>query len=301
MEEKSLTLSEQIRTPKVITDFGQVLGSNEKANQFLAGVMALSQSNTDFSKCSNESIIAGAFQAASLNLDLTPGLGYAALIPYGNKAQFQVMTNGLVQLFQRSDKAKSINPFVVYKDEYNGMNIITGELLPLNNPIDGDRAHNKDENIVGYGCYMELTNGFKKTEFWTKEKVLSHAKKFSKTFSNGPWSTNFNAMALKTVTKYLLNHFAPKDIVSLQSAINADQMVYKSINNGSYEDNPGMFENVYTEEEKAEREALLQDLQNLYAISESMLCSAKKVQNIDDVPTEYIKRVFDKKNKEQQA
>ena len=40
----------------------------------------------------------------------------------------------------------------------------------------------KSDNIIGYMARMDLTNGFSKTIFWTKEEVEAHAKRFSQAY-----------------------------------------------------------------------------------------------------------------------
>ncbi|WP_193438166.1 recombinase RecT, partial [Streptococcus suis] len=83
--------------------------------------------------------------------------------------------------------------------------------------------------VVGYFASLELINGFRKMIFWKKEKVVAHAQKYSKTYDKStgdfkpgtPWSTEFDAMAQKTLIKELLSKYAPLS-VELQEAIMAD-------------------------------------------------------------------------------
>jgi len=52
-------------------------------------------------------------------------------------------------------------------------------------------------------------NGFSKTLYMTKEEIISHAKKYSKSYgySTSAWQTEFDAMAKKTVIRNLLSHY----------------------------------------------------------------------------------------------
>lgn len=67
----------------------------------------------------------------------------------------------------------------------------------------------KSDKIVGYFAYIETVNGFRKPLYWTKEKVLEHAKRYSKSFSskNSAWQSNFDEMALKTMLRNLLSKY----------------------------------------------------------------------------------------------
>ena len=61
----------------------------------------------------------------------------------------------------------------------------------------------------------------------TKDEILEHAKKFSKTFKFGPWQSDFDAMAKKTVIKQLLK-YAPLSI-EMQRAVSSDETVKSKI------------------------------------------------------------------------
>ena len=232
-------LKNMASSPAVQKRFADVLG--DKAPAFLAGVIGAVNTNKQLTAADPNSVLASAMVAATLNLSCVPSLGQAALVPYKNNgkmyAQFQVMTRGLIQLAQRTGQYRNINAGDVYEDEFLASDILTGE-VQFKSVQGGFRDQGDEEKIIGYFAYIETVTGFKKTEYWTKEAVMHHRDKFAKS-QNGPWSTNFNAMARKTVLKSLLNHYGPMSVDSqLATAIEDDQKVYNSNGEGEYLDNP---------------------------------------------------------------
>ena len=232
-------LKNMASSPAVQKRFADVLG--DKAPAFLAGVIGAVNTNKQLTAADPNSVLASAMVAATLNLSCVPSLGQAALVPYKNNgkmyAQFQVMTRGLIQLAQRTGQYRNINAGDVYEDEFLGSDLLTGE-VQFKSVQGGFRDQGDEEKIIGYFAYIETVTGFKKTEYWTKEAVMHHRDKFAKS-QNGPWSTNFNAMARKTVLKSLLNHYGPMSVDSqLATAIEDDQKVYNANGEGEYLDNP---------------------------------------------------------------
>lgn len=125
----------------------------------------------------------------------------------------------------------------VYEGELRGFNPITGE------PEVGEKI---SDNVVGYVAYMRLVNGFEKTLFMTTAEIEAHAKKYSQSYgkSYSPWTTNFEAMASKTVLKKLLKDWGPLS-QDMAEALQADQSVVDK-NTFTYVDNGG---NVQTRDE----------------------------------------------------
>lgn len=236
------SLKDIASSPSMQKRFADVLG--DKAPAFLAGVIGAVNTNRDLKKAEPMSVLSSAMVAATLNLSCVPSLGQAALVPFENGrgsghfvCQFQVMTRGMIQLAQRTGQYRNINAGDVYEDEFKGSDLLTGEVKFERVP-GGFRDQGMEDKIIGYFAYIETITGFKKTEFWTKEEIIHHRNKFSKS-KNGPWSTNFNAMARKTVLKSLLNHYGPMSVDSqLATAIEDDQKVYNSNGEGEYLDNP---------------------------------------------------------------
>ncbi|MDV5976360.1 UNVERIFIED_CONTAM: recombinase RecT [Streptococcus canis] len=181
--------------------------------QFAVSILSVLQGSQSLKSASNESIYAAAMKAAVLNLPIEPSLGRAYLVPYKGQAQFQLGYKGLIELAQRSGQYKNINAGIVYKSQLISYNPLFEELIL-------DFSKPQDE-IVGYFAAFKLLNGFEKVSFWTVEKVTAHGKKFSKSFASGPWKTDFDAMAQKTILKDILSKYGPLS-VEMQKAIDED-------------------------------------------------------------------------------
>lgn len=232
----------------------QVLGKN--ATAFVTSLTSIVSSNTSLQECEPLSLMYVGIKAAALNLPLDPNLGLAYPIPYKNgktgktEAQFQIGWKGIVQLAIRSGQFKAINVTDIREGEYLGEDILTGELRLT-------RVDNRENrHVVGYAAYMRLINGFEKSLYWSSEKVETHAKQYSQTYGSSKdyirkqskWTTDFDAMAKKTVLKMLLSKYAPLSI-EMRDAIQSDQAVFTSEGDSRYLDNP---ENTNSLEEFAE-------------------------------------------------
>jgi len=191
----------------------------DRAAGFTANLAVMVSNSEALSKCEPMSVISAAVISASLDLPLDPNLGFAAVVPYGNKAQFQIMYKGLNQLAMRTGQYKTIGVSEIYEGQLESENPLTGEYI-------FNFDNKTSSKIIGFAAYFRLLNGFEKTVYWTIEKINSHGKKYSKSFNNtnGRWKEDFDAMARKTVLKNLLNTWAPKSI-EMQKAIIADQAV----------------------------------------------------------------------------
>lgn len=240
-------LKTMANSPAMMNRFKQVIG--EKAPQFLASVVSAVSTNPQLVKASPTSIMASAMIAATLDLDINSSLGFAALVPYNRNipikdaqgnilrwekstdAQFQIMTKGLVQLAIRSGQYRNINVTEVYEDEFESVDIISGDLKM--HPVgDGQRSKGESGMIVGYVAYLKLTSGFEKTVYWPLEKIINHAARFSKSYDSksggfrkgSAWADNFEAMCRKTVLKNALSSWGILS-VQMQTAIVSDQGV----------------------------------------------------------------------------
>ena len=60
--------------------------------------------------------------------------------------------------------------------------------------------------VIAYYAVFETAEGGTGFEIMSREDVEAHAKKYSKSFGSGPWKTDFDAMAKKTVLKRVLKY-----------------------------------------------------------------------------------------------
>lgn len=232
----------------------QVLG--RKKDQFVNNITALVANDVNLQGCAPMSLIYAGIKATALDFPLDNNLGFAYVIPYNNKkkitdengvtremvvkeAQLQWGYRAFIQLAIRSGQFRRINVTDVRDGEIKSRSLLTGEMT-------FDEAPNRLElPVIGYAAYFELANGFSKTLYMTTEELQRHATTYSKTYgskyentrASSKWSTDFDAMARKTVLKLLLSKFAPLS-VQMQDAVKTDQAVFDESGRQEYSDAP---------------------------------------------------------------
>lgn len=224
-----LTTRQFFETDSIQNHMKKILG--EKSKSFATSVLGIVNSNTQLQKCDPASIYQCALVATTLDLPLNQNLGFAYIIPYGDKAQFQIGYKGFIQLAQRSGQFLRINSAPIFEGQIIGNNPLTGYEFDFSI---------KSDVLIGYAAYFKLLNGYEATLYMSVDELTKHGQKFSQTFKKGfgLWKTDFESMARKTVIKLLLQRYAPMSI-EMQNAVTVDQAV---INNAetldvSYEDN----------------------------------------------------------------
>lgn len=221
MESKELAptdrLSVMLSRADIKKRFEEILG--KKAPSFISSLISLTNSNSALKASDPKSIISAAAIAATLDLPVNPSLGFAHIVPYSGVAQFQMGWKGFVQLAIRTGLYKTMNAAEIYEGELIAYNRITGETLI-------DESQRKSDKVVAYAAYFKLTTGFEKYLVMTVPQVQAHGKRYSKSFTRptGAWTTNFEAMALKTVLKLLLSKYGILS-VEMQKALAYDQGV----------------------------------------------------------------------------
>lgn len=237
--------NQTITSPATQKYLSDVLG--ERKGSFVNNLTALVANNANLQECEPYTLMFAAMKATALSLPLDNSLGFAYVIPFkDNKrgitvGQFQIGYKGLRQLALRTGQFKVINATDVRQGELIGRNRLTGE---MKFKFEEDDAKRQKLPIVGYVSYFRLSNGFESTFYMSKEEVNAHALRYSQTYkstnsyikSSSKWTTDFDSMAIKSVTKLNLSKNAPLS-VELADAIKADQSVMREANKYEYIDN----------------------------------------------------------------
>ena len=212
VQQQGATMKGLLSSPSVMKRFEEVLG--KRATQFTASILSLYNSEQMLQKTDPMSVISSAMVAATLDLPIDKNLGYAWIVPYGGKAQFQLGYKGYIQLALRTGQYKSINCIPIHEGELQKWN-------PLTEEIEIDFEKRESDAVIGYAAYFELINGFRKTVYWTKAQVEKHKKKFSK--SDFGWKNDWDAMALKTVLKAVLSKWGILSVEMQKAVIEEDE------------------------------------------------------------------------------
>ena len=229
-----------IQTPMYQKLVNDTLGDPDRARRFVAAISSAVAVNPSLQECDAGTVLTAALLGESLNLSPSPQLGQYYMVPYKDKkrgtvAQFQLGYKGYIQLAERSGQYLDIDAFPV----------------------------------VGYYAYFELNNGFRKVLYWSKDKMLAHADRYSQAFhleareaqdprysrvsyadfvaGNYPkgdewkyssfWYKDFDGMACKTMLRQLISKWGIMSI-DLQKALASDEAAIGTDGSKNYLDAP---------------------------------------------------------------
>lgn len=220
------------------------LGTPQKAARFVTAITSAVSTNPALSECDASTIVSAGLLGEGLNLSPSPQLGQYYLVPFkDNKnnrtvAQFQLGYKGYIQLAIRSGQYKKLNVLPIKQGELVKFDALSEEIEV--NLIE-DEVERENAETVGYYAMFEYTNGFKKAIYWSKEKMYSHAEKFSKGFKAHKgytfWEKDFDSMACKTMLRQLISKWGIMSI-ELQKAYENDMAVINEDGSQEYVDSP---------------------------------------------------------------
>lgn len=215
-EKKGKTIFDVIQSGA--KQFATALPKHINSDRFVRIAITTIRQNPKLAQCNQESLLGALMVSAQLGLE--PGvLGQCYLIPYGRECQFQIGYKGMIELLRRSGQLKDIYAYSVYEnDEFE-----------MTYGLDRDLKHKPNlqnkGNFIGCYCVAVLKDDARAFEYMTKEEIEAHGKKFSKTYGNGPWKSDFEVMAHKTVVKKMLK-WLPVSVEFLEMA-NKDEKTFK--------------------------------------------------------------------------
>ena len=235
----------------------------KNGTRFVSSIVSAVQTTPALQECTNPSILSAALLGEALNLSPSPQLGQFYMVPFDNKkkgckeAQFQLGYKGYIQLAKRSGVYKKINVISIKEGELISYNPLEEELEV--NLIEDDYER-ENTPTIGYYAMFEEVNGYRHSIYWSKQKMLAHAEKYSFAFyKNGGakslelleqgkipekdlwkyssfWFKDFDGMAHKTMLRQLISKWGTMSI-DLQKAIDKDMAVIQEDGSADYVEN----------------------------------------------------------------
>lgn len=234
--------------------------------RFISAVISAVSVNPGLTECEHSTILSAALLGESLKLSPSPQLGQYYLVPFNDKkrgtkvAQFQLGYKGYIQLAIRSGQYKKLNVLAIKEGELIRFDALNEEIeVKL---IDDD-TQRESAKTIGYYAMFEYTNGFRKAMYWSREKMMAHADKYSMAFSAAKyqdlldgkipqsemwkyssfWYKDFDGMAYKTMLRQLISKWGIMSI-DLQTAIDKDMAAIHDDGSVDYVDNSVDYETV---------------------------------------------------------
>lgn len=300
---KKMGMTAYLTTDAVKKQINSVVGG-KNGTRFISSIVSAVQTTPTLQECTNPSILSAALLGEALNLSPSPQLGQFYMVPYDNhktgqkEAQFQLGYKGYIQLAVRSGYYKKLNVLPLKE----------GELIkydPLNEEIEvnliEDDLIREETPTIGYYAMFEYENGFRKTMYWTRRKMLAHADKYSpafhlnavensnpkrsrvsfEDFENGKfpkgdewkyssfWYKDFDGMAMKTMLRQLISKWGIMSI-DLQNAIEKDMAVIREDGQPDYVESEAPEDSVVEDQEYREAESQPEPAKEMDASQTSM-------------------------------
>lgn len=188
------------------SEIAKALPSVITPERFTRITLSALSANHKLQECTPQSFLGAMMTAAQLGVEPNTPLGQAYLIPYFNskskklEVQFQLGYKGLIDLAYRSGQISTITAHTVYEND----------TFEYEFGLDAKLKHipaktNRGSAIYYYATFKTKDGGYG-FEVMSREDVEAVRRSSSKAADNGPWVTNFDEMAKKTVLKRVLKY-----------------------------------------------------------------------------------------------
>lgn len=157
------------------------------------------RTNPKLGECTPGSFLGAVLSAAQLGLEPNTPLGYCYLIPYKREATLQIGYQGMLELARRSGMVRAIYAYAVKDgDEFSYELGLEPKLV--HKPSSATDREKKP--ITHVYAVAKLKDGEPVFTVMTRAQVEERRRR-SRAANDGPWVTDYEAMALKTAIRQL--------------------------------------------------------------------------------------------------
>jgi recombination protein RecT len=225
---KALTIRDHLKSENLIKELASILPKHCSPERMARVTLTALTKTPKLLECDQASFFMRLMDLSQWGLE--PDGRRAHLIPFENRklgifeCQLIIDYKGLVELAMRTGDIKSIHADVVCDNDVFKVNL--GEVVV--HEIDYRKPRG---NPYAYWCRIEFKSGGVKYEVMTKLEVDSIRAR-SKAGTSGPWVTDYNEMAKKTVfrraTKWITLSPEMRDVIDADYDVVSDQPIEKA-------------------------------------------------------------------------
>lgn len=193
---KQPTIRDRLKSPELIAELGRAMPAHCKPERMARVALTALTKTPKLADCTQASFFECLLSLSQWGLE--PDGRRAHLIPYGNKCTVIVDYKGYVELAYRSGVAKNIHSAVVYEGDIFDVSLgkVTAH-TPWEFRRDEAKPAERGKVYAAY-CVIEMAGGAEHHEVMHATEIEAIRKR-SRAGSSGPWVTDWNEMAKKTV------------------------------------------------------------------------------------------------------
>jgi recombination protein RecT len=194
-------------------------------DRFIRAAVTQFRTTPHLDECSPQSLLGGLFVAAQLGLEIGGPRGYAYLVPFKTKGQYEAQLilgyKGLLELAYRSGQMKTVDAFIVREGD-----TFKQRWDPQQGRVFDWEPGDPSSKAIGAVAYVVTMQGGLLWEYLTEEQILTRRPRY---WESTPWKTHFEQMWTKTALKRLFARVRLSSDDTLSLAVASDETVQRRI------------------------------------------------------------------------
>lgn len=189
-----VTVVNEVRSAitKMAPEFKAALPAHVSPERFMRVTMTAVQNNPDLLQADRRSLYNSAMRAAQAGL--LPDGREGAIVTFGGKAQFMPMVAGVMKQVRNSGEISTWSVQAVYENDSFDYELGDNERI-VHKPCLRDRGA-----LLGAYSIVLMKDGERSREFMNVDQIEAIRKR-SRSGNAGPWKTDYDEMAKKTVVR----------------------------------------------------------------------------------------------------